>query len=53
MEAAQKMDGVGNVTAGMRARSFEQGEKMGVPRASLPRHSSELSRGNSDRLWID
>ncbi len=50
MEAAQQVDGIGEVAAGMRAGRFEQGVEMRMARASLARDAGELRFGNADRL---
>ena len=53
MKAAQQMDGVGHIAAGMPAMSFEQGGKMQMACGSVAGDPGELGSGYADRYWFD
>ena len=53
VEAAQEMHGIGQIAAGMAAGAVEQCGEMRMARKPLARDTSELGRGNADRLLFD
>jgi hypothetical protein len=50
VKAAQEVDGVGKVAAGVRAGGFKQAIDVGMARASFARNAGELRFCNTDRL---
>jgi hypothetical protein len=53
VKAAQEMDSVRHVTAGMPTNAFEKCGEMQMARGSFARHPGELGRGYAERHSID
>ena len=52
MEAAKQMNRVGKVAAGMRPRSLDQRQQMGMARTAIVVDAREMRLGNADRLAV-
>jgi hypothetical protein len=53
MDAAQEVDGVCHVTAGMPPDTIKKSREMRMACGSLASDPGKLSRGYADRHWID
>jgi hypothetical protein len=53
VKAAEEMDGVGEVAAGMKPRPLDQRKEVRMASASVVRDPRELGCGNADRFLFD
>jgi hypothetical protein len=53
MKSTQEVYRIREVSAGVRARAFQQGVQIRMARASVSRNTGELRFGNADRVVCD